>query len=93
MSYEDFFMNFDSLTICKTQNWNELRLKGKFIRVQESQNPSNDWVISQFYYSFHLDKRTHIEIGLHQEDQRILGAERRPYLDLSLVILKRSGNI
>ena len=52
MSYEDFFLNFDSLTIWKTQNWNELRLKGKFIRVLEDNNSSNDWVISQFCYSF-----------------------------------------
>ena len=48
MSYDDFFLNFDSLTICKTQNWNELRLKGKFIRAIEDNDNSNDWVISQF---------------------------------------------
>jgi len=90
MSYEDFFKYFESLTFCKVDNWRELRLKGKFIRVQEEQNPGNDWVISQFFYTFNLHSPTQIHIGLHQEDERIIGAEKRPYLDLSYVILKRS---
>jgi len=92
MSYEDFFKNFDSLTVCKTQNWEELRLKGKFIRVEEEEMEGNDWVISQFYYSFVIDKSSHIEIGLHQEDERILGAEKRKNIDMSFVILKKERN-
>jgi hypothetical protein len=91
MAYEEFFTYFESLTICKVENWRELRLKGKFIKVEEAES-GNDQVISQFYYSFHLDRATHIELGVHQEDDRILGADKRPYLDLSVVILKRSDD-
>lgn len=92
MSYEDFFKYFDSITICKTQNWEELRLKGKFIRVEEEEIEGNDWVISQFYYTFNLENPAHVEIGLHQEDERILGADKRPYLDATYIILKKNDD-
>ena len=32
ISYEDFLKNFCSVTICKVENWNEIRLKGIFMR-------------------------------------------------------------
>jgi hypothetical protein len=91
MSYEDFLKNFESITVWKIQNWDELRLKGKFIKVEEAET-NNDWVISQFYYTFSLSRKTHIEMGLHQEDERILGADARRYLDASFVILKKQTN-
>ena len=91
MAYEEFFKYFESITMCKCENWRELRLKGKFIKVEE-QKSGNEQVISQFYYSFHLDKLTYIELGVHQEDDRILGAEKRPYLDLSAIILRRDDD-
>lgn len=67
-------------------------MKGKFIRVREQANMSNDWIVSQFYYTFDLTRRTQIDIGLHQEDERILGAEKRPFIDMSFVILKKQDN-
>lgn len=88
MSYKDFINLYDQIIICKVENWNEIRLKGKFIKVNEVTS-TNDWILSQFYYTFSLSQTTRLEIGLHQEDERILGAERRPYLDLSYVILRR----
>ena len=88
MSYKDFIERYDQVMVCKVENWNEVRLKGKFIKVQEMSS-TNDWILSQFYYTFSLSQSTHLEIGIHQEDERILGAERRPYIDLSYVILKR----
>lgn len=27
-------MNFKSLNVCKVKNWDEVRIKGKFIKVQ-----------------------------------------------------------
>ncbi|CAI2385872.1 unnamed protein product [Moneuplotes crassus] len=92
MSYEDFFKYFTSITICKIQNWHELRLKGKFIRAIEDSRGEPDWVISQFFYTFSLDNDATVEIGLHQEDERILGADKRPYLDICYVILKKEEN-
>jgi calpain-15 len=92
MWYEDFFKYFWSITIWKVENWYELRLRGKFIKVWELEDPDEDWVLSKFYYTFHLDQKTKIEIGLHQEDERIIGADRRGYLDMQILILKRHGN-
>lgn len=58
--------------------------------MQDQEDSDKDRVISQFYYSLKLDKPAHVEIGLHQEDERILGADRRPYLDASYIILKKT---
>ena len=33
-AYQDFIQHFRSLNICKVKNWDEVRIKGKFIRVQ-----------------------------------------------------------
>ena len=88
IEYDDFFKYFESLTVCKIENWRELRIKGKFIKAEEMSS-GNETVISQFFYSLQLDTPAHIELGIHQEDERILGAERRPYIDLSLIILER----
>lgn len=92
ISYEDFFKNFCSITICKVQNWNEIRLKGIFMRLMEQNDVDEDFVLSKFYYTFHLDEETILEIGLHQEDERILGSDRRRYVDLQFLILKRHTN-
>lgn len=35
MSYEDFIQKFASLNVCRIANWDENRLRGKFIRIQE----------------------------------------------------------
>jgi len=92
ISYKDFFRYFTSITVCKVENWKELRLKGIFMKVMEQDDPDEDFCISKFYYSFHLEEETVIEIGLHQEDERILGADRRRYIDMQILILKRHSN-
>jgi len=33
MCYEDFLENFKGANICRVRNWEEVRIKGKFIRV------------------------------------------------------------
>ena len=92
ISYKDFIANFCSITICKVENWRELRLKGIFLRVFEEEDKDEDFVLSKFYYSFHLEEETIIEIGLHQEDDRIMGADRRRYTDMQILVLKRHAN-
>lgn len=92
MSYEEFFKYFCSITVCKVENWNELRLKGIFMRVFEERDKDEDFVVSKFYYTFHLEEETTMEIGLHQEDERILGSSRRRYIDLQVLILRRHTN-
>lgn len=34
MSFEDFLKHFTGVNVCKTQSCHEVRLKGKFVRVQ-----------------------------------------------------------
>lgn len=89
MCFEDFIMNFDSVNICHVRNWNEVRLKGKFIRASEKSNDGNSWVLNKFYYTFGItEDDTEVHIGIHQEDERILGADRRPPLDIALAIFE-----
>ena len=70
-----------------------MRIKGKFIRVQDIEDPYMEAVISKWYYSIDLHETTKIFIGLHQEDERIKGViARRPFLDIGLAILKRTND-
>lgn len=69
-------------------------MKGKFIRLTEKQNPAvkgdntdPDWVVSKFYYTFTVTEACNVMIGLHQEDERIEGADKRPMTDLAFAIL------
>jgi len=106
MSYQDFFKYFNAVTICKVNNWDELRLRGKFLRLWENEDPDEDWVLSKFYYSFRLSEQTELNIGLHQEDERCMRGRQKEmaksgsshissksfYLDLHIIILKRNNN-
>ena len=93
ISFEDFMMNFDGVKVCKIQEWQEVRAKGKFIRVREAKYPEKDRVLSKFYYEFTLEEPTTVVIGLHQEDERIIGVEsRRYYIDLSLTVFKKTDD-
>jgi calpain-15 len=38
MSYEDFLQNFMTLNICRVKNWDEVRIKGKFVRVVDAED-------------------------------------------------------
>lgn len=89
MCWEDFLEKFVSLNVCKVKPWQEMRFKGKFIRVVEEEDQEKDWVLSKFIYNFRVDEPTNVTIGIHQEDNRIEGAEKRPFLDLSYVILQK----
>jgi calpain-15 len=90
MSLEDFFMRYKSVTLCDVKNWNEVRLRGKFIKVTGKNDPGQDQVIPKFYYSFDIEEdETEVVISLHQEDKRNLGSQLRSYLDVGFIILKR----
>lgn len=43
--FEDIFKIFKSMSITRIQNWYEIRLKGKFIRIEEE----IDHIISKYY--------------------------------------------
>lgn len=61
------------------------------MKVRSKKDLTQDYVISKFYYSFDIDEdETTVILGLHQEDKRNLGSHLRPYLDASMIVLKRS---
>lgn len=85
MSYQDFITHFNGINICRVDSYHEARIKGIFERnVIED----NEWVSSKHYYVIQSKSNCNIIIGLHQEDARNYGVdERRPYLDLGIVVL------
>lgn len=93
MNMQDALKNFFCLNVCKVRNWDEVRIKGKFIKIQEIDDPQIELLISKWYYSVELKERSRIIFSLHQEDERICGvALSRPNLDISIAILKRTSN-
>lgn len=93
MGFNDFIRSFRSLNICRVHNWEEVRIKGKFIRVQNIDDPDIEIVLSKWYYSIDVNEPTRVFIGVHQEDERIHNvSSRRPYLDIGIAILRRTGD-
>jgi hypothetical protein len=65
MSFEDFTSRFDSLDVCRVSNWDELRVRGRFIRYTDLNDPDNEVVVSKWFYALEVPTKTHIIIGLH----------------------------
>jgi len=92
MSFEDTIERFACLNVCKAVNMHEIRIKGKFLRIQDVEDPFLEVVISKWYYSVEVDQPTRVFIGLHQEDERKLGIlARKPYIDISIAVLRRTN--
>lgn len=89
MAFEDFIKFFRSLNVCRVRNWQENRIRGKFLRIRDEVDKDFEQVISKWYYELNFDETTKIFIGLHQEDERIQGViQRRPFIDVGLTILR-----
>ncbi|OMJ79270.1 hypothetical protein SteCoe_20738 [Stentor coeruleus] len=87
MSFRDFLNYFNSINICRVKTFYEARVHGKFLRLSIDERSC---VISKFYYCLDIPETTKIYIGVHQEDERVFGADsKRTYLDIGLVIFKR----
>lgn len=66
MSYQEAVNYFKSLNVCRVRNWNEIRLKGKFLRIQDAEQSQIEAVQSKWYYSFDvLEGQTRVFISLH----------------------------
>jgi calpain-15 len=90
MTFGDFTSTFFSLDVCRSQNWDEIRVRGRFIRYNDVRDQNTDVVVSKWFYALEIPVKTHVIVGLHQEDQRICNtALRRPYIDAGIAILKR----
>ena len=44
MCLKDFVSNFESLDVCRVRNWDEVRVRGRFIRFADSDNSTNEVV-------------------------------------------------
>lgn len=71
MCFEDYVSIFKGVNVCWVKNWEEVRIKGKFIWVQNIEDPNIEVVLSKWYYSLDVNEPTRLIIGLHQEDERI----------------------
>lgn len=54
MSYKDFLTYFSGLTVCKVRNWDEARIKGKFVKVTDVDDPNIEVIMSKWYYSLEI---------------------------------------
>jgi len=89
MAFKDFVDNFESLDVCRVRNWEEVRIRGRFVRFSDSENQTLDFALSKWVYALDVPRKTHLVVTLHQEDERIEGVlPRRPYLDVGLAVLK-----
>ena len=96
MNYDDFQAQFYCVNCCKVRNWDEVRIKGKFIRVQEIDDPKIEQVVSKWYYTIEVQEKAKVSVSIHQEDERSNGvALLRPYQDIGIAILKKKndGNV
>ena len=85
----DFTSIFDNLIVCKVRNWDEVRVKGRFVRYSKSDYKEYEVVQSKWIYAIDVPCKTQVIIGLHQEDERTEGVlPKRPYIDAGLALLK-----
>lgn len=56
MCWKDFLMYFKGINVCKVRNWDDVRIKGKFIKVTDIEDSNIDVVLSKWYYTFPLSK-------------------------------------
>jgi len=45
------------LNICKVKNWDEVRVKGKFVRVEDMSDESLEVYLSKWYYQFEITEK------------------------------------
>lgn len=91
MCLEDFIQKFEAVNFCKIENYQEARLKGKFLRCVAKEG-KQEYVTSKFYYTFEVEEENEVIIGLHQDDERIVGGHLRKHMDVGFVVLKLEGD-
>jgi calpain-15 len=65
MCFDDFVEHFASINVCMIQNWNEIRIKGKFVKVNDKEDENITPVVSRWYYKVEIRNRTLLNIGIH----------------------------
>jgi len=65
MSFDDFVKYFRSLNVCRVRNWQENRIRGKFLRLRDEADDSFEQVVSKWYYEVEIRETQKMFIGLH----------------------------
>jgi hypothetical protein len=56
---------FRCLNVCRVRNWQENRIRGKFLRITDTEDPSFEQVVSKWYYELNVETEMEMFIGLH----------------------------
>ena len=91
LKFDDFIKEFSSFAVCYVKNWDEVRIRGKFVMLKE-QDTSLELTLSKWYYYIQLEKATNIIISLHQDEDKSKEMDsRKQLMDISLTILKQDS--
>ena len=99
LTFKDFLKEFSSLAVCLTKNWEEVHVRGKFVKIGGddfiNRNEENySQVMSKWYYSINLEKQTNLIISLFQDEDKFKENDtRKNLLDISISVLKLELNI
>ena len=94
LTFKDFLKEFSSFAVCLTKNWEEVHLRGKFIKLDDNiTNEDNCQVMSKWYYTINLEKQTNLIISLFQDEDKFKENDaRKNLLDISISVLKLDVN-
>ena len=71
LTFTDFLKEFSSFAVCLTKNWEEVHLRGKFIKLDDNITNEENWqVMSKWYYTINLEKQTNLIISLFQDEDK-----------------------
>ena len=66
VSFQEAVIYFKSLCVCRVFNWNEVRFRGKFLRLKDAVEHLNESIHSKWYYSIKIEEpSTRVIITLH----------------------------
>lgn len=86
-----FLENFDRFYVSYVRQWNEVKIKGRFLRSKIPNSQIRTWG-SKWYYSFSLANREKAVIGIQQEDENCVGVkETRGYVDIGMDLFSVKG--
>ena len=93
LTIEECLKIFQYLNICFLQNFEETKVRGKFIRLKDVDNDQLEIIQSRMYYNLKLSYPQQIFISVFQEDEiNENSREQRPNLDLGLIILRKNND-
>ena len=94
LTFTDFLKEFSSFAVCLTKNWEEVHLRGKFIKLDDNITNEENWqVMSKWYYTINLEKQTNLIISLFQDEDKFKENDaRKNLLDISVSVLKLEVN-